>query len=71
MTIDDLARLMANGFAELKEELRSEFIPRFETLERKVDAILLEMSEMRFDSGKMKKRVENLEVTNYGSIQAA
>jgi hypothetical protein len=82
MTIDDLAILMANGFAELKGDLRNEFKSgiyglreefnaRFMALERKVDALQSDISGLVFDGKKLKHRTENLEIQSFGSIQTA
>lgn len=89
MRIDDLAILMAHGFKELKEDvmdsMRSEFNPRFDRLEGKIDAlesqtyrlelkmdaVRSDISTLFFDGKKLKGRVENLEAQTFGSIQAA
>ena len=67
MTIDDLAILTAQGFAELREDFNARFTRR----EDKVDAIRSDLNASLYDAGKLKKRVENLEVHSFGSIQAA
>lgn len=71
MTIDDLARMMANGFNELKEDLRNEFLPRFDILELKIDACRQDINTLYFNDGKLRGRVEKLENRVLGSVQEA
>ena len=66
--IDKLAIAVGKGFQEVHEHM-DRFEGRMDTLEEKVNIIRQENAEARYDHQKLKGRVENLEIKNFGSVQ--
>lgn len=69
MMIEDLATMVVKGFEELKQDIRDEFLPRFSTLESKIDAVRSEMNDLLYEGNHMRKRIEKLEERAFGAIQ--
>ncbi len=67
--IDDLAVMTGKGFKEVHERM-DRFEGRMENLERKMDALRGEIQLMYYDQKSLERRIEKLEVKNFGSVQS-
>lgn len=72
VTLDDLARMMAEGFTEVGQqfdELDERLSGKINTLDHKITAVNANVLSLHYDYKKIVSRLGNLELRAFGSIQ--
>lgn len=79
VTLDDLARMMADGFTEVGQsfrgvhdridELDERLSGKISVLDQKITAVNANVLSLSYDYKKIVSRLENLELRAFGSVQ--